>query len=110
MDKLDLKAPQQSGEIYEKQLRNGNSEAKLLAQVGERICPEGLTYVGSFAVHIYERKLASQLHFQAQTAGLANVPSEQIALMAYNELGKALALAYGHRPPSKRNDPGVDEV
>lgn len=100
-----LKRPEQIGVKTRERIEGTNDEAKLLAAVGARLCPEGLEYAGSFASHIYYRKLAGEYVFYSQSADLR--APEQIANEAVKELARKLMIQFGHRPPRKigeRND------
>lgn len=75
--------------------RNG-----LLRQVGERMCPDGLRYVGSVACHYYVHKLAAEGFVQVQQTQLGKVP-ELLAVKGVQELSREVMQTFGHKPPAK---------
>lgn len=94
-----LQKPEQIGTKTRERREGTHEEAKLLAEVGERLKPEGLVYAGSFASHIYYRPLAGEYVFFSQSADLR--APEQIANEAIKELARKLMIQFGRRPPKK---------
>lgn len=94
-----LNKPEQLGTKTRERVIGTEEESKLLAAVGERLKPEGLTYAGSFASHIYYRPLAGEYIFLSQSADLR--APEQIANEAVKELARKLMIQFGHKPPRK---------
>lgn len=67
----------------------------LLQEVAASIHPEGTTYKGSFACHIYEVNGKLDMVVKSQIAVDADVPSAQ-GWVAVRELIKAARTHYGH--------------
>ena len=76
----------------------------LLQEVAASIHPDGTTYKGSFACHIYEVDGSLDMIVKSQIAVDKDVPSPQ-GWMAVKELIKAARRHYGH--PEKEID-GTD--
>lgn len=95
-----LKRPEPIGTKSRERLEGTTDEAKLLSSVGERLCPEGLKYLGTFACHIYDRPLANEMVFMAQSTDLRAVP-EIIANEAIKELARSLVIKYRGKVPKK---------
>src|SRR4051812_35437332 len=90
---LNFPKPEQNEMTKNRAERDGKEEARLLLDVTERICPEGMKPAGSFAVHIYESRfsIAKSFVFFVQTTDMTKVP-EKMSIEAVNELTRSLAL------------------
>lgn len=106
---LDLPKPEKKPEPevnHRERREHTTDEARLLKSVGERISPDGVKYVGSFASHIYKNDLSGEFLFFSQTTDLREVP-ELIGNKAIKELARALVIKYQGKVPKKvgeRND------
>lgn len=104
---LDLPAPKKHPEsITERTHRKDIGEAKLLMSVGQRICPDGMQYMGSGAFHIYRPKLyqlSTDVIVITQSANIGVCP-ERAVVHATQELTKKMMKLFGHNPPKKRSD------
>lgn len=95
---LELPRPAETAKAETRERRPGT--AVMLRQVGERLTPDGLQYVGSAVVHYYTRKLGPDGVTLVQVTDIARVP-ERLAVAGVQELGRELMARYGHRPPRK---------
>jgi hypothetical protein len=102
MEPLNLPKPKPEPTKGRERIQGAVAEAKLLAAVGERIAPDCLKYLGSFAVHVYQHPL-NPMEFVTltQTANFGAV-SDEVAQHALKELVRATMIRYGHKPPKKR--------
>lgn len=94
------KLPTPIGTHHRERRDGASDEARLLASVGERLTPDGLEYQGSFACHVYYKKLSNEFVFMNQSSDLTKVP-EQVANEGIKECARALMIQYGRRPPKK---------
>jgi hypothetical protein len=93
-------APQEQFSKSRERLDGTRDEARLLSSVGERLKRDGMTYLGSFASHIYKHPISGEFFFLSQSTDLRSIP-EIIANEAIKEQGRALMIKYGHKPPRK---------
>lgn len=104
---LGLEKPKKIAEEIIRDKIPESGQGKLLAQVGERIGPEGYEYIGSASVHFYRHKVRSDMALLSQVVNISSVP-EDIALQGSKELGRKLMIQYGHTPPKKLDDKNLD--
>lgn len=103
METDTLPKPPKAEVVEREHRRSTPDEARLLAGVGSRLTPEGLSFVGSFACHVYRSPLGADFVFLSQSSDLRRIP-ENVANLAIKQLARYLATAYGHRMPEKRGE------
>lgn len=99
---LDLRRNEYSKPNKTRSVRDGREEARLLASVGEKLGPDNMEYIGSFATHVYRTRFAveAKFVFVIQTTDLRKIP-EKYAQDAVNETARTLARIYGHKPAKR---------
>ena len=102
---LDLPKPEKPKELVtERVTRPDSGQAKLLAQVGQRLTPDSHVYIGSYACHIYKHIFASgEMVYITHTNNVSYIP-ELVINRSIKELGRKLMTLFGHKPPRKRSD------
>jgi hypothetical protein len=91
-------------EVKSREVRTDTTdEANLLSAVGEKLRPEGLTYLGAMCSHVYRNPLSGEYFTLSQATDLRKIP-EKVAQHGVRELVRAVLTKFGHMPPAKRGD------
>lgn len=104
--------------VHERETIRSEGSSGELEQIGRRY--EGLDgkrYVGSVAMHFYEVRrqggIASvpslEYVYLIQSTDLTQIP-ETVMVAGLPEMGRALMLRYGRKPPSKTTDANIRET
>ena len=81
--------------------RGQKNASKLLEKVGNRLSPDGTSYMASFACHIYKNYSNDDPLIITQLTPFSKIP-QQIVDHALRELTLRLLEIYGHSAPAKR--------
>jgi hypothetical protein len=76
-------------------------ENQALRDIAKRHKPEGLDYLGSFAVHVYQHPISLQAFYLTQLSNISHVP-ELYANEAIKLAASKLMQVYSRKVPSKR--------
>jgi len=88
--------------IHVRRYRGANAQNNRLREIGERLVPDGMQYIGSIGTHIYTNGINGQVAVVSQnctddaTINQANFALQQTAF--------EIAKSYGWKPPATRQD------
>lgn len=103
MSELILPKPEAKPELTRERQENTRDESRLLESVGDRLKPDGVEYLGSFASHVYRNALSGEYVIKCQSTKMTRIP-EQIMSQAVREAGRSLMLVYGRKIPKRRGE------